>query len=132
MLVVGLYNRYARIPLRLRRLIARATGGRVVPDAVLRERAAEPERRRAWLRDQYEHPVEHSHSLHQVRAWFVENSIDYCRAYPSSLLGGVDGALFAPADYWRCEGWLAQLGWIASLGHEGGLFMTIGRRPGAD
>ena len=32
------------------------------------------------------------------------------------------------ADNWRPEGWLAQLGWIGRLGHEGGLFFTVGRR----
>jgi hypothetical protein len=31
-------------------------------------------------------------------------------------------------DNWRPEGWLAQLGWIRALGHEGGLFFTVGRR----
>jgi hypothetical protein len=37
--------------------------------------------------------------------------------------------LFASAeDNWRFEGWLAQLGWIRALGHEGGLFITVGRR----
>ena len=29
---------------------------------------------------------------------------------------------------WRLEGWLAQIGWIRALGHEGGVFVTIGRR----
>ena len=24
--------------------------------------------------------------------------------------------------------WLAQIGWIRALGHEGGLFVTVGRR----
>jgi hypothetical protein len=32
------------------------------------------------------------------------------------------------ADNWRLEGWLAQLSWVRTLGHEGGLFITIGRR----
>ena len=51
------------------------------------------------------------------------------RAYPSALLGDEPGDLFAPAgDNWRPEGWLAQLGWMAALGHEGGLFFTVGRR----
>jgi hypothetical protein len=36
--------------------------------------------------------------------------------------------LVRAADNWRPEGWLAQLGWIRALGHEGGLFFTIGRR----
>ncbi len=34
----------------------------------------------------------------------------------------------AAADDWRPEGWLAQLGWMHALAHEGGLFFTIGRR----
>jgi hypothetical protein len=34
--------------------------------------------------------------------------------------------LFASAAHnWLVEGWLAQLGWIGSLGQEGGLFVTI-------
>ena len=32
---------------------------------------------------------------------------------------------------WRLEGWLTQLGWMRALGHEGGVFVTIGRRTGA-
>jgi hypothetical protein len=51
------------------------------------------------------------------------------RAYPSALLGTDSEDLFARAeDNWRAEGWLAQLGWIRALGHEGGLFITVGRR----
>src|SRR6185369_704667 len=52
-IVVGLYNAFARVPTRLRRAAARLTGFRIVPfDPVLRDRAAEPARREAWLRDQ--------------------------------------------------------------------------------
>lgn len=51
-IVVGLYNAFARLPHRLRRLLARATGMRLVPwDPVLSARQAEPTRRAAWLRD---------------------------------------------------------------------------------
>jgi hypothetical protein len=34
----------------------------------------------------------------------------------------------ATEDNWCLEGWLAQLGWIGALAHEGGLFVTVGRR----
>ena len=68
--------------------------------------------------------------LAEVQRWFVENGVEYVRAYPSALVGDAPGDLFAPAaDNWRPEGWLAQLGWIGALGHEGGLFVTVGRRP---
>jgi SAM-dependent methyltransferase len=129
-IVLGLYNTLARIPSRLRRLTARAFGLRHVPfDPVLRERSTEPERREAWLRDQYQHPEEHRHTLAEVQRWFAENRVDYLRAYPSAVFGDEPEELFErAADNWRPEGWLAQLSWIGTLGHEGGLFFTIGRR----
>jgi SAM-dependent methyltransferase len=130
MIIVGLYNVIARMPLRLRRLVARLTGYRWIPfDPVLRERATEPARREAWLNDQYRHPEEHRHTLAEVQGWFGENGVDYVRAYPSALIGESPTGLFSPQeDCWLPESWLAQLGWMGALGHEGGLFVTIGRR----
>jgi SAM-dependent methyltransferase len=129
-IVLGVYNAFARIPQRLRRTIARLSGFRVIPfDPVLRDRRHEAARREAWLRDQYRHPEEHRHTLAEVQAWFTENEVTYLRAYPSAVLGDEPTELFAPAaDNWRVEGWLAQLGWMSTLGREGGLFFTIGRR----
>ncbi len=129
-IVLGVYNTLARLPARLRRLAARLSGFRLVPfDPVLRTRSDEPARREAWLRDQYQHPEEHCHTLAEVQRWFAENRVEYLRAYPSAVLGDEPGSLFArAADNWRPEGWLAQLGWIFTLGHEGGLFFTVGRR----
>jgi SAM-dependent methyltransferase len=129
-IVVGVYNAFARIPQRLRRCVGRFSGFRVIPlDPVLRDRRHDAERREAWLRDQYQHPEEHRHTLAEVQAWFRENDVEYLRAYPSAVLGDESGDVFASAaDNWRAEGWLAQLGWIRTLGREGGLFFTVGRR----
>jgi SAM-dependent methyltransferase len=129
-LVIGVYNAIARIPARLRRRIAKLSRFRIVPfDPVLRDREHQPARREAWLRDQYQHPEEHCHSLAEVQAWFAENGVEYLRAYPSAVLDEEPADLFAPAaDNWRAEAWLAQLGWMWTLGREGGLFFTIGRR----
>jgi SAM-dependent methyltransferase len=134
--VVGLYNAFARIPLRLRRLVARATRFRWVPfDPVLRDRTHDAARRDAWLRDQYCHPEEHRHTLKEVQRWFAENGVEYLRAYPTALMDGEEDevdperTLFDPApDDWRPEAWLTQIGWMRTLGHEGGLFFTLGRR----
>ena len=130
--VLGVYNLFARMPTRLRRAAARLSGFRVVPfDPVLRDRESEVERREAWLRDQYQHPEEHSHTMAEVQRWFSENQVEYLRTFPSALLEDDDecDSLFtAAADNWRAEGWLAQIGWMRTLGREGGLFFTIGRR----
>ncbi len=131
MIVLGLYNSFARIPFRLRRWVARVSGYQFVPfDPVLCDRENEPARRTAWLRDQYRHPEEHRHTLAEVQRWFAENGVDYVRAYPSALLAQeTEEGLFTNAsDNWRFEGWLTQFGWMRSLGHEGGLFVTVGRR----
>ena len=129
-MILGLYNAVARIPLRVRRTIARATGYRfTLFDPVLRDRETEPARREAWIRDQYQHPEEHRHTIGEVRGWFEENGVEYLRTYPSSLLMTESGDLFSPAgDRWPLEDWLAQMGWMSTIGHEGGLFVTIGRR----
>ena len=130
MIVLGLYNAFARLPLRLRRLVARLSRYRWIPfDPVLRDRHNEPARREAWLRDQYQHPEEHRHTIAEVQSWFRQCGVEYVRAYPSAIIGEDSEDLFAHAgDNWRPEGWLAQLGWIHSLGQEGGLFVMIGQR----
>ena len=128
-IVVGVYNAIARLPMRLRRSAARVSGFRVVPfDPVLRART-DPARRDAWLRDQYRHPEEHTHTIAEVRRWFAANEVAYLRTYPSTVFGDDSTELFAPADDdWCVEAWLAQLEWMRSLGREGGLFFTIGQR----
>jgi ubiquinone/menaquinone biosynthesis C-methylase UbiE len=128
--IVGVYNAVARFPLRVRRTVARATQFRVVPfDPVLRERHHEPARRTAWLRDQYQHPEEHSHTVGEIKRWFVENDVEYLRSFPSTVLDDDSQDLFASAiDDWTIERWIAQLGWMWTLSGEGGLFVAIGRR----
>ena len=131
LVVVGVYNAYARLPHRIRRAVARLTGLRWIPlDPVLRDRAAEPARRVAWLRDQYRHPQEHRHTLAEVQRWLEAAGFAYVRAYPSTVTAEPPlgkGGLFDPAeDSWGLENVLHQLSWCWSLGREGGLFVVIG------
>jgi SAM-dependent methyltransferase len=130
--VVGLYNAYARLPHRARRAVARLSRFRLVGwDPVLRERRSEPARREAWLRDQYQHVEEHRHTLREVQGWFRDNDVEYLRTFPTTLFGQDalrDDELFQPAaDDWAFENVLAQLSWAKTLAHEGGLFAVVGR-----
>jgi hypothetical protein len=67
-----------------------------------------------------------------VQGWFSESGIEYLRTYPNALigaepLGGDD--LFTPAeDDWGFENVISQIGWAWSIGYEGGLWVTVGRR----
>ena len=128
-IVVGLYNAFARAPLRLRRVITRLTGFRLIPfDPIWHERLSEPARARAWLRDQYRHPEEHSHTVGEVKRWFQENGVEYLRTFPSTALDDEVDLFSRSVDDWTIENWIAQLEWMWTLGGEGGLFFTIGRR----
>src|SRR6185503_6923058 len=109
-IVLGLYNLYARLPHRVRRAAARLTGfRRVFFDPVLRDRALEPARREAWLRDQYLHPEEHCHTIAEVQGWFRENDVEFLRTFPNALIAEPplkDDALFTAAeDDWSFENW---------------------------
>ena len=129
-MIVGVYNAVARLPLRFRRGLARLTGFRIVPfDPILRERRDEPARRLAWLRDQYQHPEEHRHTIAEVKRWFAANEVEYLRSFPSTVFDEDGRDLFTPAaDDWTIENWIAQIGWMRTLGREGGLFFAVGRR----
>lgn len=130
-IAVGVYNALARLPLRLRRQVARLSRFRIVAlDPVLRDREHDAARREAWLSDQYRHPEEHRHTVAEVHGWFAENGVDFMRTYPGAVLGDdePDDLFTSAADDWPLESWLAQVGWIRTLGREGGLFFTIGRR----
>jgi len=133
-IVLGVYNAIARIPARLRRAAARLSGYRVVPfDPILRDRSHDPERREAWIRDQYQHPEEHRHTVAEVQNWFAEHGVEYLRTYPSAVFDDTPDDLFTPAaDNWGFEAWLAQIAWMRTLGREGGLFFTIGRKAKPD
>ncbi len=130
LVVLGVYNAIARIPSRLRRVAARLSRDRFVPfDPVLRDREQDPARRNAWIRDQYQHPEEHRHTIAEVQSWFADHRVEYLRTYPSAVFGDTPEDLFTPApDNWALERWLAQIAWMGTLGREGGLFFTIGRR----
>jgi len=111
------------------------TGFKLIPfDPVLRARDAEPERRQAWLSDQYEHPEEHRHTVAEVHRWFRDNDVEYVRSFPDALIGAepLQGPeLFEPAeDDWGFENVLSQIGWATTLSHEGGLWVTVGRKRG--
>jgi len=132
-IIVGLYNRFGRIPTSLRKFYFRLTGAdpRKV-DYVMKRMAQSDEKLRAWYLDQYAHPQETRHTVDQVLGWFDEGGIDLAGAVPPIRLGEpFDPAkpLFGTLQRRsRLEHWLVQIGWIATISHEGALFDLIGRK----
>ena len=131
-LVIGLYNRYARIPLKVRRWIFRLTGRRFESlDSVLRHGRDEG-RRQVWFMDQYANPHETVHTIDEVMGWFAANGIEWLGVVPRLPPGpplAAEDRLFEPHRLGTPLGRvLGQLAWMFTIGREGGLFVTIGRR----
>ena len=123
-IVLGVYNTLARIPLRIRRLVARLSGFRVVPfDPVLRDRRNEPARRQAWLRDQYQHPEEHRHTLQRYRMVRRESS-QYLRV-PERVLAR-PGDVLARRRQLASRRPAGAPGWIARSGTRGSSSRSAG------
>ena len=133
--VLGLYNRYARIPTRLRGFAIRLFGMRLLGklDPVVRNDRKSARRQRAWLRDQYFHPLEATHTVDEVLRWFRVAGFEFVNGIPKFVFGEKFEAkeqLFEPGiPGSRWEHLLCQAGWAFSHGWEGGLFVMIGRKP---
>ncbi|MGH8497341.1 MAG: class I SAM-dependent methyltransferase [Methylococcales bacterium] len=132
--IVGLYNWYGRLRTQIRRFFYKFLGVRYLMlfDPVLRKADENSgEKIKAWIRDQYIHPVESCHSFDEVLGWFERNNIEFINSIPSCeiKLEG-EGDLFKKAGvstkYERV--WQQILMIFSSLGGEGGLFIFVGRK----
>jgi|GEM_PF-33669 len=133
-IVIGLYNKWGRLLLDLRRAIFRLTGGRGKwIDSYLRSGNLSEAKRRAWFADQYQHPHESKHTIGEVQQWFEECGLKFVRGVPSvvPLDGDLDDAsLFSPTPAGsKLDHFQVQAQQILKGSREGGFFLMIGRKP---
>ncbi|MGJ3259866.1 MAG: class I SAM-dependent methyltransferase [Rhodospirillales bacterium] len=127
--MVGLYNRPARLPTLIRSKLIGLLGPNI--DFVVRKRIRDKRKAAIWIADQYYNPHETWHSLDEVLAWFRENDIGYLNASPAIL--GTDGEdagnLFQPTSPGtRYQRAVTQLAWLGTIAREGALFDVIGKK----
>ena len=132
--IIGLYNRWGRLLLDLRRAVFRLTGGRLRwIDSYLRQGNLSEAKRQAWFNDQYRHPHESKHTIGEVQRWFREGGLKFVCGVPSVLAAGGDlgkARLFemTPPGI-RLDHFLMQAGHVVKGSREGGFFLMIGRKP---
>ena len=104
----------------------------MVFDPVLRKMDRNDKKKiNSWIRDQYTHPVESTHTFDEVLGWFKENNIEFVNSYPSCEITGDNNC-----DYFEkrsvgktYERIIQQVSMIFTpLGGEGGLFIFVGRK----
>lgn len=137
---IGLYNTFGRIPLKVRRILAQTLfkNNDLVKDWFIKIQIGDfedKERARGWWNDQYLHPHETSHTIGEVLKWFRKNNIEYYQTVPSSTIRNnsnldVEGVWnktnqsypYLPVRVYK------QLCWIWKTHHEGGYWITFGRK----
>ncbi len=133
-ILVGLYNKLGRIRTKVRKYLYKIFGRKVVLllDPVLRNiKSGSPDQIDAWIRDQYEHPVESVHTIDEVLRWFNENKVKFISSVPHCTIDlNYENNLFLEQKkgnlFFR---WLNQFLMIFNfLGDDGGLFVLIGKK----
>jgi SAM-dependent methyltransferase len=132
MILIGLYNCYARLPTLWRAWAFRKIGPKLYfLDPRLRDWHREPARIKAWFRDQYQHPHESRHSMDEVLRWFDKYGVEFVNAIPHA-----DGSTFSEREQVferhspgsAANRIAAQLEMLLAGGADGGLFIMIGRK----
>lgn len=130
-IIIGLYNHIGRLRTDIRRGLVKIFGESVLfLDPHLRNNLS-PEKRRAWINDQYYHPQERKHSISELMQWFDEAGFSFVSSIPK-IIGDFSNeeSLFEPQNPGTPSDRIAaEIGMLfSSLGGEGGLFICIGRR----
>jgi len=132
LILIGLYNSYARLPTLWRRWAFERFGPTLYfLDSRLISARMNEGRWQAWFRDQYRHPHETRHSIDEVLGWFDDTGVDFLSSIPaadgSAFTHGTQ--LFAPqARATKTGRRLTQLQMAMTGGRDGGLFIMIGRK----
>ena len=92
-------------------------------------------RAKGWWNDQYLNPYESTHTIGEVLNWFKKNNIVYYQTLPSSTL--FDQSNLQIAGVWNNTSTIypyfpirlyKQLTWIWRTRHEGGYWITFGKK----
>ena len=131
--LIGLYNKIGRIRTIFRKYLYKIFGEVILNllDPTLRNLKENSDERRAWIKDQYTHPIESLHSLDEVLQWFDKNNIQFISSIPSCNLDeDEDGDLFNKKSrgnfFSRIINQISMI--FNSLGSDGGLFIVIGKK----
>ena len=131
---VGLYNKFGRFRTKFRKYIYKLFGKKILIkfDPVLRKIPNNSQDKiNAWIKDQYTHPVESTHTFDEILKWFKLNNIEFINSIPeSSPFNVIKRNIFEKSyEATFIERILQQFIMIfSSFGGEGGIFLFVGKK----
>lgn len=141
-IVIGLYNKYGRLRLRIKRrwvnwkYRSNKEKTREAIQEMLVKDEKDTEKQDTWYQDQYLHPHELSHTIDELLEWYKKNDIEYINSLPPIELFRREADATRVFKKSTAKGWcnsrfahiLKQLKWMFSLRKTGGYFMIVGRK----
>ena len=138
-LLVGLYNKYGRLRTFIRKYLYKIFGKKylMIFDPVLRKTDTKSLKKiDAWIKDQYTHPVERSHTFDEVIENFKINKIEFYNSFPSCDFfqstkenQDVSNLFNKGKEGTKLERLLTQISMIFNRqGDEGGLYIFLGQK----
>jgi len=131
-ILIGLYNKIGRVRTIFRRLIYKLFGSKPLKilDPTLRNLKIDESEISAWIKDQYEHPIESLHTIDEVLTWFSKNNISFISSIPSADFDYDYNDVFKKKSsgtfFSRVINQFLMI--FNSLGSDGGLFIVIGKK----
>jgi SAM-dependent methyltransferase len=139
-IAIGLYNKFGRLPHQIRKILVRNVFryNKDIKNAFLRlltESLKDKKKAEGIWNDQYFNPYETTHTIGEILRWFKNNNIEYYQTIPTSTL--FDKNNFNISGVWNKTGQIypsffirtyIQLTWIWKTQHEGGYWITFGRK----
>lgn len=82
-ILIGLYNSYSRFS--IKKILYKLFGKKIIIklDPILREKKNSDAAIDAWIKDQYDHPVERAHSIDELLNWFKSENIKPISGIPN-------------------------------------------------
>ena len=131
-ILVGLYNKYGRFRTYIRRWLYKIFGKKFVMifDPVIRATDKKNiDKIESWINDQYQHPVESTHTLDETLIWFKKNNIEFISSIPNCNFDDEKDIFEKQAKGSPFTRVLKQLMMIFSpVGGDGGLYIVIGKK----
>mgnify|MGYP001594132248 CR=1 FL=1 len=131
-IMIGLYNKYGRIPNDLRKIIFRIFNNRPkLLDPRIRKSKIKGLKLHAWINDQYHNPHESRHTLGEVLQWFDKTGFEFINSItkPHFENGETENILFKKTSKGNSiSRLLAQAALLFSPDNEGVFFIMTGRR----
>jgi SAM-dependent methyltransferase len=133
-ILLGLYNKIGRVRTIIRKYLSKIFGLKYLEffDPTLKNLKLSQNEKKAWINDQYLHPIESLHTLDEVLKWFRQNDIEYINSIPSCDFEHIPNynELFKKKSkgdlYSRLFNQFCMI--FNKLGSDGGLFVVIGKK----